>query len=229
METTLDQFQQQLRTEESFRRNKAFKAKNRKEEKRIIDRIMDYIKYDYSPPGAHPSVDGYKVKVEFTIREFDLLCMIMKYKNIDYEKLSKIMGIAKTTISTNAYHLKELITYSIFQSRNDNFDPQLILRIKELRMHREENKMKEAHYNNIKKEAEIFKLGPKEVFILVHRAGIYGYRRLTLQKIGKILKVTPSRVRQIEAVALRRLRHPYMKKSSTLACHIEESGFYKEY
>jgi len=228
MEITLEQFQQQIRMEESFRRIKTIKARDHKKEKFMIDRIMDYYLYRYERPGAQPSTDGYKIKVEFTVREFDLLVRIMENKNLDYEKLSKIMGIAKSTVSTNACHLKNLILGYFYYDWQAEFNPGIKMRINELRLYREENKRREFVHNNMVEEARMFMLMPREILVLVRRAGLYGYQKLTLQKIGKILKVTTERIRQIEAKALRKLRHPARRGFSAFYRLIEESGFYKK-
>ncbi len=47
----------------------------------------------------------------------------------------------------------------------------------------------------------------RERKILIYRFGFKG-EEMTRDKIGKIMKVTPERIRQIEERALRKLRHP---------------------
>jgi RNA polymerase primary sigma factor len=51
-------------------------------------------------------------------------------------------------------------------------------------------------------------LKPREARVLRLRYGLDGRREHTLEEIGKKLGVTRERIRQIEAQALRRLRHP---------------------
>ena len=56
---------------------------------------------------------------------------------------------------------------------------------------------------------EIFKtLTPREVQVLELRFGLKGQQQLTLEGVGKILGTQKERPRQIEAKALRKLRHP---------------------
>ena len=51
-------------------------------------------------------------------------------------------------------------------------------------------------------------LPPREVRILQLRYGLVDGETYTLEEVGKKLGVTRERVRQIEAMALRKLRHP---------------------
>ena len=51
-------------------------------------------------------------------------------------------------------------------------------------------------------------LTPKEQKVLQLRFGLHGEEEHTLEETGNIIDVTRERVRQIEAKALRKLRHP---------------------
>jgi len=51
-------------------------------------------------------------------------------------------------------------------------------------------------------------LSEREKIVLRHRFGLYQNRSRTLEEIGKLLNLTRERVRQIEAQALQKLRHP---------------------
>jgi len=51
-------------------------------------------------------------------------------------------------------------------------------------------------------------LTPREQRILRLRFGLDDGRNRTLEEVGKEFKVTRERIRQIEAKALRKLRHP---------------------
>ena len=57
-------------------------------------------------------------------------------------------------------------------------------------------------------EQWICRLGEKQRIVLERRFGLHGHRRATLEQIGREIGVTRERVRQIEAKALRKLRHP---------------------
>jgi RNA polymerase primary sigma factor len=61
---------------------------------------------------------------------------------------------------------------------------------------------------------------PREQKVLKLRFGLEDGRARTLEEVGKEFKVTRERIRQIEAKALRRLRHP--KLSRRLKDYLEE-------
>ena len=55
-------------------------------------------------------------------------------------------------------------------------------------------------------------LTPREERVIALRVGLEDGRAHTLEELGKEFKVTRERVRQIEAKALRKLRHPSRAK-----------------
>ena len=55
-------------------------------------------------------------------------------------------------------------------------------------------------------------LTPREKKVLELRFGIVDGRTRTLEEVGKEFNVTRERIRQIEAKALRKLRHPSRSK-----------------
>jgi len=55
-------------------------------------------------------------------------------------------------------------------------------------------------------------LSEREAKVLKMRFGLEGYRPMTLEEVGKEFGVTRERVRQIEAKALRKLKHPSRRK-----------------
>ena len=58
-------------------------------------------------------------------------------------------------------------------------------------------------------------LPPREVRILQLRYGLLDGESYTLEEVGKKMGVTRERVRQIEAQALSRLRHPIHRRSQS--------------
>lgn len=84
-----------------------------------------------------------------------------------------------------------------------------------------ESPVKEAELNILKEQIQevLSDLNERERLVIVLRFGIDdGYPR-TLEEVGKIFKVTRERIRQIEAKALRKLRHP--RRSRMLRDFIE--------
>ena len=55
-------------------------------------------------------------------------------------------------------------------------------------------------------------LTPREAKVLKLRFGLEDARARTLEEVGKEFEVTRERIRQIEAKALRKLRHPSRSK-----------------
>ncbi len=57
-------------------------------------------------------------------------------------------------------------------------------------------------------ERELSTLTPREAHVIRLRFGLYDGRSRTLEEVGKEFDITRERIRQIEAKALRKLRHP---------------------
>ena len=55
-------------------------------------------------------------------------------------------------------------------------------------------------------------LTPREEAVLKLRFGLEDGRPRTLEEVGKVFDITRERIRQIEAKALRKLRHPSRSK-----------------
>ena len=57
-------------------------------------------------------------------------------------------------------------------------------------------------------ERQLHTLTPREEHVIKLRFGLYDGRTRTLEEVGKEFDITRERIRQIEAKALRKLRHP---------------------
>ena len=65
-------------------------------------------------------------------------------------------------------------------------------------------------------------LDEREAKVLSLRFGLLGETPKTLEEVGKIFNVTRERIRQIEAKALRKLRHP--SRSEKLKSFLDSEG-----
>jgi len=64
-------------------------------------------------------------------------------------------------------------------------------------------------------EKQLHTLTPREEHVIKLRFGLYDGRCRTLEEVGKEFDITRERIRQIEAKALRKLRHPSRKRYLT--------------
>lgn len=61
-------------------------------------------------------------------------------------------------------------------------------------------------------EEVLYSLSEREAKVLKMRFGLAGYRPMTLEEVGREFGVTRERIRQIEAKAIRKLKHPSRRK-----------------
>ncbi len=69
-------------------------------------------------------------------------------------------------------------------------------------------------------------LSERECKVLQMRFGLNGYAPMTLEEVGAKFNVTRERIRQIEAKAIRKLRHP--SRVNMLKVYAEEAGFKRQ-
>ena len=74
-----------------------------------------------------------------------------------------------------------------------------------------ENIVKETRNNIISEVLDT--LTPREKEIIIYRFGLLGNKAHTQQEVGSIFNITRERVRQIESLALKKLRHPGRKNA----------------
>jgi RNA polymerase primary sigma factor len=81
-----------------------------------------------------------------------------------------------------------------------------------------------AAYNLLKEHLEeaLNRLSPREVKILQLRYGLLDGQAYTLEEVGRKMGVTRERIRQLEAQALSRLRHPIVRRM--LRHYLEPEG-----
>ncbi len=130
---------------------------------------------------------------------------LAEYLGMDEDKIKSIIKIAKEPISLetpigddNDTHLEDFIEDTKTKSPMDYVI---------------ESSLKE------KIEEVLMTLNERERKVLIMRFGIGDGFDHTLEEVGRVLGVTRERVRQIEAKALRKLRHP--KRSRILSSFVE--------
>jgi RNA polymerase primary sigma factor len=123
---------------------------------------------------------------------------VAKEMGIDYEKASHIEKISQKTSSIEApvgkeedTRLKEFIPDDVSPSPFESASQQLL----------------KEHIGEV-----LETLNPREMRVLELRFGLKDGRSRTLEEVGKEFGVTRERIRQIEAKALRKLRHPSRSK-----------------
>lgn len=123
---------------------------------------------------------------------------IAKEMGIPTEKVTEIMKIAQEPVSLETPIGEEEDSHlGDFIADDDSPAPE------------------EAANYQMMKEAineELNKLAPREAQVLRYRFGLDDGSMKTLEQVGKIFNITRERIRQIEAKALRRLRHPSHSK-----------------
>ena len=126
------------------------------------------------------------------------LAEISAYLNIPEEKIAEVMKIAQDPVSLETpvgeeddSHLGDFIQDSEIKEPAES-----------------------ASYNMLRQQlSEVMQtLSPRECKVLRLRFGLEDGRAHTLEEVGKEFDVTRERVRQIEAKALRKLRHPSRSK-----------------
>lgn len=205
-----EEMERQLRKEERYR------GVNKDDQKEMLGRIKSYLEFWYNPKKIkkpHPSL---KIQAVFTLADFDILLHALKLKSFDKDSLAKATGLAPltlyqkiTTMKTNLWKV----------SRREPIKE----RLSKLYDWRRELKEDDRRFKHISNDTQhLFGLGLIETFVLVYRFGLLGQEKKTLRDIGNVLKVTPERIRQREAKALRKLRHP-SRKDTPLATMINEA------
>lgn len=119
---------------------------------------------------------------------------IAEHTNLDPERVQEVLIIDRAELRLDApigeegeQDLKDVIPD---KSSEDDYEEA-------------DERMQKENYVQIIREA----LGEKEATIIILRFGLEGEDPQTLEQIGQVFGVTRERIRQIEEIALRRLRH----------------------
>lgn len=116
--------------------------------------------------------------------------------NLTVEQINNIQKVSQDTVS-----------YHATNPENDDFNFENLIS--------DNNILEDMVIDNSLKEAllqAMDTLDERERKIIILRYGLVDDKRMTLEEVGKIVKLTKERVRQIESKALRNLRHPSRSK-----------------
>jgi RNA polymerase primary sigma factor len=124
---------------------------------------------------------------------------IAEHMKMPVEKIKKVMKIAKEPVS-----LETPIGEDEDSSLGDFIEDKSA-----------KNPSEEVIYRKLREHTSgiLDTLSPREASVLRLRFGIDSDSDHTLEEVGKIFKVTRERIRQIEAKAIRKLRHPTRSKT----------------
>lgn len=123
------------------------------------------------------------------------------------EEISKITGLTVEQILNIQRVSQDTVSFHATNPENDEFNFENLIS--------DESILEELVIDNSLKEAiqkAIETLDEREKIIITLRYGLIDDRRMTLEEVGKVVNLTKERVRQIEAKALRNLRHPSRSK-----------------
>ncbi|HHY81851.1 MAG TPA: sigma-70 family RNA polymerase sigma factor [Clostridiales bacterium] len=165
------------------------------------------------------SIADYGFTIRLPVHAFDSLIKIMRVfrenpdcsKDQIYEKV-KEYGFSRSkfesllNIAHNILSITSLNTYV-----GEDEDSELSNFVKDDISQSIEEQIEQKELKHIVKEL-LNTITPKEQKVLKLRYGIEDNRQRTLEEVGKEFNVTRERIRQIEARALRKLRHPSRSK-----------------
>ncbi|MGX7576452.1 sigma-70 family RNA polymerase sigma factor [Candidatus Vidania fulgoroideorum] len=164
------------------------------------------------------SISDHSRIIRIPVHMNDLLFKIKKISNIYFNKKKK--DIKNSYISKKFFveenKIKNLIDVSknVSSMENNIYDKEKCY-LKEIIEDKNENFFeKKIHDNFCKKNIKkiLGMLNEREKKIICRRFGIFNNKRQTLEEIGKKMGITRERVRQIESIAIKKLRKPSIIK-----------------
>ena len=127
---------------------------------------------------------------------------LAKYLNISVKEVFKIKNISMDTLSLNT----PITNY-------EEEDTELQEFVKDDRENIEDKIINDNLSNQLAIAIKIAGLTAREIEVLEYRFGLNNKEKMTLDELGKIFGVTRERIRQIEAIALQKLRKPRVIKT----------------
>lgn len=175
----------------------------------IITRMSGFI---YIPVHALESIRQVRknvITLENKLRRLPTLREISIVSDIPIEKVEHLLKVSR-----NPIFFSELLDYD--DDNEYSQDMSEIDALDELTMftNTTDSIEEQAAFNVAKDQLHeaLRTLRPKEERVIVLRYGLLDYKNRTLEEVGKIMNYTRERIRQIEAKALRKLRHPTRSK-----------------
>jgi RNA polymerase primary sigma factor len=168
----------------------------------IISAIHQYGRNIRIPTNKYEEIQKYKATYKLLYSKLNrepTIDEIAEEMKIPYEKCLSLYFLQSGTISYNqkvSSDESEETELGYFLESDENVEEDI-----------EKNSLKE----DVRKTLSKAGLTNREYYVIVHRFGMFGMKKMTLEDLGNNLSITRERVRQVEKKALTKLKRTFKK------------------